>query len=195
MHIIGFNGPPGSGKDELALAVMQIIEARSDVPVKLESLSMPLRRVSYAVVDDKGELDGDDYAQFKTQEFDELGVNGRQLMIDVSEKFLKPIYGIDVMARLLIERNARFNGILLVRDSGFQIEVDPLAAWVGAANLFIARCHRPGKTFEGDSREWVTHPDGLMELDLQNDSHLFDWTNHAAHELVATIRHRTDWKI
>src|SRR3546814_2775223 len=71
------------------------------------------------------------------------------------ESFLQQCYGQDVMARLLIQRNLDFEGILLIRDCGFQIEVDPLEEWVGVENLYMVNPFREGCDFTNDSREYV----------------------------------------
>ncbi len=167
MCVVGFNGPPESGKDTMADMLADHMDAQGvSASIRMESLSMPLRKVAYAMVDWKGATDGPDYARFKETHFGLLGVTGRQIMIDVSERFLKPTYGIEVMAKLLLERNEGFHGVLLVRDCGFQIEIDPIAKAVGAKNLYLAQVHRKGKDFSNDSREWVYNPDGgFMRVD------------------------------
>lgn len=188
MYIIGFNGPPGSGKDTLAKMVGDIIESNSDVAIKYESLSYPLRSIAYAMTGWTGELDGPDYDAFKNEVFIAFGNRtGRQLMIDVSEKFLKTEYGITIMALMLIERNLNFSGVLLVRDSGFQIEVDPLVDWVGAANLAIVQCKRPGHSFGGDSREWVFPPLGRKFFIANNNAGLTN-LQIEAEEIFADLR-------
>src|SRR3546814_2545694 len=74
------------------------------------------------------------------------------------------------MARLLIQRNLDFEGILLIRDCGFQIEVDPLEEWVGVENLYMVNLFREGCDFTNDSREYV-HTNGKMHQ-VYNDSTL-----------------------
>src|SRR5690349_22105779 len=49
---------------------------------------------------------------FKKTPFEQFGgATGRQLMIDVSEKFLKPVYGKEIMARLLLDELKDFTGV------------------------------------------------------------------------------------
>lgn len=174
MKVVLFNGPPGCGKDTVSHMLVQHMEMQGVVSaIKEESLSMPLRHIAYAMTQFQGAFDGADYARFKGVTFAEFrGKTGRQLMIDVSEDFLKPLYGETVMAKMLIERNANFNGVMLVRDSGFQIEVDPLITAYGPHNVYLVNVTRPGKTFEGDSREWVNHPFSSHQMQLPNDGDL-----------------------
>lgn len=179
MYVVGFNGPPRSGKDSLAESLAAKIEKIHDVPVKLESLSLPLRHIAYAMTgyDRLGmEYDGADYERFKVTKWPTFGgATGRELLIHISENFLIPMYGPQVMARMLIMRNQGFDGLLLIRDSGFQREIDPLIEWVGEDNFYIARCHREGSTFDDDSREWVHHPKSIMQSDFYNSDSLFNW--------------------
>src|SRR3546814_1433390 len=83
------------------------------------------------------------------------------MMKDSREKYVKQCYGKDVMARIISKRNLDFEGILLIRDCGFQIEVDPLEEWVGVENLYMVNLFREGCDFTNDSREYV-HTNGKM---------------------------------
>jgi hypothetical protein len=204
MYIIGFNGPPYSGKDTLANMVAHLAATQQDPvrteSIKFESLSMPLRSIAYAMVGREwmqgvpDDLNG--YSEFKQTRF-KLGhhtVTGRQLMIDVSESFLKKLYGIEIMADLLRERTKNFDGLLLVRDCGFQVEVNPLIRWVGSANFLVARVHRPGHTFDGDSRENVYHPDPIYNLDIENRESLGKLKVEAK-RIFSYARDELGWKI
>lgn len=193
MRIIGFNGPPGSGKDTLAEMVLEKMEyMQVTVPVKLESLSMPLRKIAYQMVDWRGELDGPDYARFKDTIFDQFGVSGRQLMIDVSEKFLKPVYGESVLARMLLERNAGFYGVLLVRDTGFKTELETLEFVLDPADVYVVQVHRPGHTFEGDSREWVAGSGAMSKV--VNDGNFADLRSDAG-RVYSRMVNQLGWKL
>ena len=114
------------------------------------------------------------YEAFKEEYFPRLNRTGRQLMIDTSESFLKQVYGIEVMANMFLDRNKGFPGVLLVRDSGFQIEVNPLIAACGVDKVRIVQVHRKGTTFQGDSREWVFPPLGREFIRVDNNGSLDD---------------------
>lgn len=174
MYIVGFNGPPRSGKDTLAeMLADKMDKSGVTLPVRMESLSLPLREIAYAMTGWAGSLDGENYEQFKTTHFKAFGKSGRHIMIDVSEQFLKPVYGIEIMAQLLIQRNIEFGpAVLLIRDCGFQIEVNPLESWVGRENLYMANVFREGCDFSNDSREYV-HTSGRMHQVI-NDGTLDD---------------------
>ena len=169
MYVVGFNGPPESGKDTVAAMLAAHMEPQGvTIPVKEESLSMPLRKIAYAMVDWTGDLEGLNYETFKRTTFPTLNATGRELMIAASENFLKVGWGKEVMAKLLIERNRSFEGLLLIRDAGFQCEVDPLIREYGIDNAYIVNVMRPGKTFEGDSREWVSHHNSKCQIAIDN---------------------------
>lgn len=175
MYIVALNGPPYCGKDTVADFLVEHIEATHEVPppIKLESLSFPLRSIAYAMVG-RMYLEGGEnrYDEFKETAYriGDKTHTGRQLMIHVAEDFLKQKYGQTTLADMLILRNDRMpgNSILIVRDSGFQVEVNPLIRWVGRENIIVARVNRPACNFNNDSREWVFHPDIGCNKEIQN---------------------------
>lgn len=172
MYIVCFNGPPYSGKDTMARMLAEHMDSQEvTIPVVEVSLSLPLRRLAYQMVG--RDYIPETYDDFKKETFPQFGgVTGRQLMIDVSERFLKLCYGQDIMAKMLLNELADLEfpdkGVVLVRDSGFQCEVQPLIDAVGARNLFVVQIHRTDCTFVGDSREWVEH--SLMGRTYNNES-------------------------
>lgn len=175
MYVVGFNGPPRSGKDTLARMLKEYAESvGTSIPFVEVSLSHPLRKLAYTMTGNENlDLDGPDYERFKETKFDRFGVTGRQLMIDVSERFLKPCYGQSVMADLLMTQYPIDTScVLLIRDNGFQCEMDPILQEVGGNNFFVVRVQREGTTFDGDSREWVYHPSYQCNLTVHNDSDL-----------------------
>ena len=193
MYIVAFNGPPRSGKDTLAEMLANHMDAQGvTMMVVPESLSFPLREIAYTMTGWIGSPDGPNYEQFKTTHFEAFGKDGRQIMIDVSERFLKPTYGIEIMANLLIARNSNIGpAIILIRDSGFQIEIDPLIRWVGEDNLFVVSVNRDGTTFDGDSREWVTHKHMAM---FNNNGTLDDLATEAG-RVYGRLVNNLGWKL
>jgi hypothetical protein len=159
MYIVGFNGPPRSGKDTMSSMLVEHMESQGvTVPVIEVSLSTPLRKIAYAMTGCVSiSLDGPNYEAFKMTHWEAFGKDGRQIMIDISEKFLKPVYGQGIMGHLLMGRLKNFTGVVLIRDTGFAIEKDVLSNYVGNDNLYVARVVRSGCDFTNDSREWVEH--------------------------------------
>ena len=195
MYIVGFNGPPRSGKDTLAEMLANHMDKHGVTTMIVpESLSLPLREIAYAMTGWQGARDGFTYEAFKTEVFPQLGNRtGRQLMIDVSERFLKAVYGQTIMADLLIARNSRIGpAVLLVRDCGFQCEVDPLESWVGVNNLYMVQMFREGCDFSDDSREYV-YTRGKMHQ-VYNDSDL-DHLQTEAGRIYGRLVNQCGWKL
>lgn len=170
MYVVGFNGPPGCGKDTLAWMLADYMDTKGvSVPVYTFPLSHPLRELAFKMVG--REYSAATYEDFKNEFFTQFGgVNGRQLMIDVSEKFLKQVYGQTIMARIWASR-LPITGpcVVLVPDCGFQVEVDVITAMFGAENFYLARVNRPGCDFSGDSRGPVHH---TFDTDINNSGTL-----------------------
>jgi hypothetical protein len=139
--------------------------------------------------------DDSTYETFKETYFERLDRTGRQLMIDASESFLKPTYGQTVMADLLIQKLRGFpsNSLVLIRDSGFQVEIDPLIKEFGADNVMVVQVHRTGCNFDNDSREFVFHPDG-RQGSIWNNGSLLELRNEAA-RLRLRMRSQYRWAV
>lgn len=193
MYVVGFNGPPRSGKDTMARMLWEHMDSLGvNLPVREVSLSMPLRRIAYSMVGYEGRyLEGRAYEDFKVTHFSDFGKTGRQLMIDISEKFLKPCYGSKIMAKLLIQDLGDFPGVALVRDTGFQVEADTLGDFVGEHNFYVARVGRSGYNFTIDSREWVTH--SQMSI-FHNDGTLADLRTEAG-RLYGRLINQMGWRL
>lgn len=179
MYVIGLNGPPQCGKDTLAMMIKQRIERLGlTIPVRIQPLSYPLREIAFKMV---GKVyDPYYYEAFKETQFMEFGLKtGRELMIDISESFLKPLYGQSIMARMMFKGLAEdnFEGLVIVPDNGFTIEASYIHTLVGGDNYYVIRVRRDGCNFDKDSREWVrvTH-----DSDLDNDGTLADLELKAA---------------
>lgn len=197
MFVVCFNGPPECGKDTLAQMLAEHIKPRSYTEIRQDSLALMLRRLAYTLTSYEGKsLEGDDYAAFKKTAFrlgDKL-VTGRQIMIDASERFLKPTYGKEIMASLLLNRYLTFDGLLLIRDSGFQLEVDPIVRFAGMDNVYIVNVEREGKSFAFDSREWVRHPNSKCQMRVQNNGTLEDLRTEAG-RIYGRLVNQMGWKL
>lgn len=201
MYIVAFNGPPQCGKDTLAgMLAAHMDSQRVSAPALLENLSYPLRVIAYSMV-------GKNYAEsrlslaipyesFKKRYFEQFARTGRELMIDVSERFLKQVYEPEIMAKMLLARleNVPSNTVVLLCDSGFQLEVDPLIRECGSENVCIVQVHRPGLDFLNDSREWVHHPDPHMQLGVNNDLDLAHLRTEAG-RICERLVNRVGWTL
>jgi len=87
------------------------------------------------------------------------GHSPRDMLISLSEEFLKPHYGEDILGRMLYYRSLRYTpppDFVIVDDSGFIPEFEALGE---RDNRLLVRVRRPSTTFIGDSRGYVPKPD------------------------------------
>ena len=179
--IIFFNGPPRSGKDTAALHTIEKFNflptvdkdwrARKVQTVHFDRFAMPIKLAFAACVGVSADKYGvvEPYESTKEDIIPWLGVSYRQWQIDFSEKFMKPFYGKNIFSQLFVTRNKDRPGLIVVPDSGFLEEVGPVAENFGSSNVLLVRIHRPGFTFAGDSRSYITGV-GDIEYDVHNDS-------------------------
>jgi hypothetical protein len=182
MKIILLNGPPSSGKDTGCFAAFQHIKSQGGLPYVL--------RMSHPIKEAFGGMTGERIDQFgnnmsregrKEEIISWLGCSYRQWQIDFSERFMKPLYGDNVFARIWLHRAAQLapDTVMIVPDCGFKIELQTLIHAAQSPkyknftldDLFLIRLYRKGFDFSRDSREHVKPPaDGLIrEADLINE--------------------------
>ena len=98
----------------------------------------------------------------------------------MAEKVLKPEYGKDFIARGTAEtisdliqfqrEQTNEEAVIVVPDLGFDYEIDTVREMLPNAHVISVAVHRPGFTFEGDSRSYVKHPDfGLHNSETYED--------------------------
>jgi hypothetical protein len=165
--IIGFNGPPRSGKDTLATAVMDLLdkEGVTTVPVHRLALAATMRNGAAATLGMN--LTDRQYSEIKDQPLPLLnGGTFRQFMIDMSEIFVKEKYGRDFWSRRMYEANRswwnKVPSILIVTDIGFREEVN---FFCQHSKFYLnVVLDRKGTDFSLDSRNyvWVSEDDARL---------------------------------
>lgn len=187
--IIGFNGPPRSGKDTIATALMNLLdrEGVTSLPVHRQALAATMREGAASILGRT--LTDKQYGEIKDEPMELLGGKTfRRFMIDMSEVFVKGTYGQDFWGRLLHQRNKvwweTIPSILIITDIGFSAEVEYLCK---RSRLFLnVRVDRPNCDFSKDSRGYVSSAShGGVDFALTNDSTI----EHAAQE-VARIMYK-----
>lgn len=182
MRVLLVNGPPRSGKDTvgrlicegspLATGVTKLKASAVVVPLlQTRKFSAPLRRAMR-----------DMFAWDITKvehEKDQKKIHGRtprEIMIALSEQFFKPTFGpafmgVELSRRLKIyaERESYGDAFgVVVTDSGFLEEIQPvLDTFPGDVRLL--QMSRSGCTFEGDSRQYITPPEGCLVFKVDNN--------------------------
>jgi len=172
------NGPPETGKDELARCVIHndkydFIKASFAQPLK------EANRVLYGLTHEQVfELELD--RSLKEKPLEMLGGKSwRQVNIDLSEKYLKLEHGKSFFGLSLLNR---INGVnlmdgkcVIVSDGGFDDEIEVLIKEYGVNNVNLIHVVRKGKSFSEskDSRQYIDHKKhGLKEWKLENKGSL-----------------------
>jgi hypothetical protein len=171
--IIGFNGPPRSGKDTIASALSALLDSEgiNSLPVHKLALAATMRDGAAAILGMN--LSDRQYSEIKDKPLEVLGGKSfRDFMIAMSEVFVKGIYGKDFWSRLMFSRNKSWwNGkpsILIVTDIGFSEEVK---FFCENSRLYLnVRVDRRGCDFSKDSRGYcAAGPYGGKDFVLSND--------------------------
>lgn len=165
LKILLLNGPPGSGKDEVAKTAYEIgYQARH------EKFANPLRYAASALLG----IDEDDLEATKRRD-----PRVRQLMIQLSEGIIKPVYGFRhfgmLCANRVIDHHMMGHRKVIISDCGFASEVEAFEEilterLLGDVELQLWQIHRPGCSYAGDSRCWIELPGRTRKVfNSQND--------------------------
>lgn len=182
MNFILFNGPPGCGKDTAARylydlrygpSMTTILPQKPKDPLpgtwRFDRFSMPIKRAFHATFG--GTLDpyGNNYPWESYKDEPNSLLNGktyRNWQQDFSEALMKPHYGRDIFARLLVSRHEHRahdrNYSVLIPDTGFLHEVVTLRSHFPTASILLMRIERDGFTFEGDTRSYIDPAHDLL---------------------------------
>lgn len=166
-HIILLNGPPGSGKDEIANYLAEnhgFIHRKMADPI-VSCMSNLFEFFNDPVDDEHG------YENFKRtvvgKDNDGNDVTGREFMIRFSEGFVKPILGDDIWIKKMLGHlfdpcgNNFYHPGVVISDVGFQNEVDAIRdAYPNITELWAVE--KDGCTFNGDSRKSLDCPNRVI---------------------------------
>ena len=179
ISIILLNGPPKCGKDTIAKAVCQYVNQGMTTGsgiLKHAKFIWPLKR-GLATLMAESLQDQEDHKDDKfkpTFQHPNDTVSRRDLMIELSERFIKPIFGKGYWGELLAKdivqqckwHNFQSKGFI-VSDLGFIDEYDKLLLELAVLAptvefiIHIVQVHREGTNFDNDSRGYVT-PHGVV---------------------------------
>ena len=174
--IIILNAPAQSGKDTLAY-----IFSTKNPLVKTTEFKNPLFYLFCHTA-------GYDYTEFSNL-YKEQGwkdtvndkLNGhtpRELLIHISENYIKPFFGKDYFGKALSEQIILKESLneeestWVIPDGGFNTETEALLEAFGDRVVCI-QFTRDGKTFEGDSRGWITNIPQTFFIEHPNEPTLF----------------------
>lgn len=196
---IFFNGPPSSGKDFASEKLIEYLDGTDkgmhnefkDMIFQLVILATGITRERFFELYNNRET-----KEVQTPEL--WGYSPRGIMIAMSEKGMKPVFG----DKYFGERAARgidANVGAVFSDSGFAEELYPIAEKLGPSNMFIVRVHRLDDngnplTYEGDSRTYLdpeSCPEGVNFIDLDNNGSIYDLVS-SVWNWVRSIKHTDD---
>jgi hypothetical protein len=167
MKIIFINGAPRSGKDSAGLMMKKELPGTWH----LAKLSAGMKERCHAAYGMHAAHDT--FEEVKDQKLDcFLGLSPREAYIHFSETWMKPVHGDDVfgqfMAQQLSLMGPEVDGVLIT-DSGFACEAEPIVRAFGKDACTLIRLHRHGFTFEGDSRSLIDLcPLGVSTYDVKS---------------------------
>lgn len=185
-YVIIFNGPANSGKDAAVRGVLEEVEVDGWTH---QMFKTPLYEITAAIY----RIPLDTFVHWATDRTlketpnDALGGHTpRQVLIEVSEKVIKPYYGSDYFGRAAVselrQSEPHPNGnYFLFSDGGFVEEAVPLFDYVGRQNSLVIRLHRDGCTYNGDSRRYLEPEEFGYEVefvDVKNDASEKDLVNN-----------------
>jgi hypothetical protein len=204
-YVVLLNGPPGCGKDTVASHLVQYLQFGR------MKFAAPIKRMAAALLDmDVAALERHKDAEFEIlcKEIETIlpSVIGyedakqyeygprdtlRQLLIRISEEYLKPTYGNTFFGRIAVRELRRSAYPLIVfTDSGFNDEAATVTRAIGRGNTILIRLHREGCDFRNDSRSYLRGVAG-EERDIENNGSI----NHTAAQVAVAIRNHFGLKL
>lgn len=158
MKIVFLNGPPGCGKDT---AVSHLTPYLSFTHLKFAA---PIKRMVCGLLnEDMRWLEENKDSKQRTLALSSDAILGewdtpRALLIALSEDLLKKRYGDTFFGHVMVnEISKSMNRLVLISDSGFLHEAEPVIKKYGAANCMQIQISREGCSFAGDSRSYWEH--------------------------------------
>ena len=167
--VVLFNGPPRSGKDSACEIIMKHYPEVhyayfKEVLYKESAKILGLDFNFWAKVCQNGDLKDLPMLIMSAGETGAM-MTPRDILIYLAEKVLKPKYGQDFIARetantiaeliQLQREKSNEEAVIVVPDLGFDYEIDTVRKMIPDAHVISVAIHRPGFTFEGDSRNYV----------------------------------------
>ena len=169
----------------------------------------PLIAIASVLANKDNDFMEHNYEQLKKQEVLN-GMNLRQLMIHISEDWIKPAFGPDFIGKLAVKRINMLQSVqtgymtqrsivslpgttVLFSDGGFEDEIAALLDVVEPSELYIVRVHRAGHDFSNDSRQYLTAENApklakAKFLDVHNDGTEQGYANAFLEDVFMAMR-------
>tara|TARA_R110000868_G_scaffold224138_1_gene476021 strand:+ start:34 stop:642 length:609 start_codon:yes stop_codon:yes gene_type:complete len=162
MQVVMLNGPPKSGKDTIADALVQAVGAMWAVNYKLSSVLKATARTMFNLSDTQYNALERPENKDKKGTAKSYGVltnrSWREVLISLSEDYIKPTYGEDFFGYTTAKALNTFSrsgySHVFISDSGFREEAETLVTMCPTCNFTLVRLHRDGTDFNNDSRSY-----------------------------------------
>lgn len=185
-HLIVVNGPPRSGKDTLVSMIENLIWHND---LKEETSTVNFKEPLIEIFEILADLpEGFNYEEAKVERYSHLGgMSGRELMIKISEDWVKPDLGRDFFGLLwakrmqdeIYETDDRSDFIGLCADCGFFEEAMQILDVFQPEEVTWVSLEREGCSFEGDSRSYLTQE----QLDVLGFKYIHHYKNTTFEDL------------
>lgn len=165
LYVVAFNGPPKSGKDSVANSFVLQMTGNYRVASQKVQLSLPMRRTIFALLG-LGEYTEAHYESIKDEVMSPSGWTVREMMINLSEKHIKPSYGKEYWIAVAMNGIKDSTKLAIISDLGFEEEIDYLLSRFMKHRVLVVQLEREGTTWGNDSRGSVT---GYQTLVIKNN--------------------------
>ena len=183
-NVVILNGPPNSGKDTIAAAMVEADPEWRRVRRFKEELYRVAAMLYCVPYEDVVEICND--RELKDAYHDAFGCTPREALIYVSESVVKPHFGDEWFGRkaaLSLESGCTH----FFSDGGFMAEMNPLLAAVGENNFLLVTLVRPGCDFSNDSRDYLDPSKFRRSCTLINDGDIEDTLQELAAEVCEML--------
>ena len=178
VKVIVLNGPPQCGKDTIGKELVKSIDKA--IQGEFKGLLLKILKQTLNLSDDTFDMM---YANRELKDVKQPFFNGksiRDIMISISEDYIKPMLGQDYIGKYELTKIKRGNAkCIIYTDGGFYDEIRPLLE-DDSIELHVIQIHREGCSFSGDSRGWLVG-DYLFPIRINNDG--------SVQEAVESIRY------
>lgn len=169
------NGPPGAGKDTAAIYLAGLFKGT------VMKFATPLKDGCTAIYCNNNRAIFDEFDTYERKGIPDarfIGISCRQAQIDMSEKYMKPVYGQDVFGKILANKiDVDQEGFIFVSDSGFAPEAQVLVEKFGKENVILIKIEREGHTYEahGDSRSYIELDEVDTHIIVNEEDNMMDF--------------------
>lgn len=197
--IIILNSPPNSGKDTIAKAISERTGAsHSEFKHHLYQctatlFNVPIEHLRTIATDRDTKEELTPLLELPALQFRKLKeiiggrvlgddeglcwmLSPREALIYTSECVFKPAMGKDYFGKIAAD-NIDMDVGAVFSDGGFNEELEPILEQHGEKNVFVVQFSREGTSFDGDSRNYLTVPDGVPKLITRNDGTIDEIVN------------------